>query len=290
MIGLRHVHPFAAALYLAVMIFFAMASLNPITCGIMLASGGALYCLLKGGRALLNSLRWSLPLMLLMTLINPLFVHRGATPLFFINGSPITLEALVYGGVSGMMLGSVYYWFACLGDIINDDKTVYLLGRRFPRMALVLSMTLNFVPRLKNCAVDIDDAQRALGVYDGEGLTNKIKSKLNVFSVLVSQSLEGSIETADAMEARGYSLPGRRSFGNYVFTCRDGLLCAFTVIIAIFALLLRICGVGGFDFYPWLSPMTFSLNDIIYYALPILLALYSMISEVGEKIKWRCLK
>ncbi len=108
MIGLRRVHPFAAALYLAVMIFFAMASLNPVTCGIMLFLGGALYGLLKGGITLLKSLRWSLPLMLLMTILNPLFVHRGATPLFFINGSPITLEALAYGGVSAMMLGSVY--------------------------------------------------------------------------------------------------------------------------------------------------------------------------------------
>ncbi len=290
MIGLRRVHPFAAALYLAVMIFFAMASLNPVTCGIMLFLGGALYGLLKGGITLLKSLRWSLPLMLLMTILNPLFVHRGATPLFFINGSPITLEALAYGGVSAMMLGSVYYWFACLSEIINDDKTVYLLGRRFPRMALVLSMTLNLVPRLKNCAVDIDDAQRALGVYDGEGIASKIKSKLNVFSVLVSQSLEGSIDTADAMEARGYSLPGRHSYGRYVFTCRDGLLCAFTAATAALALLMRIRGVGGFDFYPWLSKLTFSPNDIIYYALPVLLAFYSIIPEVGEKIKWRCLK
>ena len=37
------------------------------------------------------------PLFLLVAVTNPLFSHNGVTPLFFLNGNPVTLEALLYG-------------------------------------------------------------------------------------------------------------------------------------------------------------------------------------------------
>lgn len=37
---------------------------------------------------------------LLVAVTNPLFSHNGVTPLFYLNGNPVTLEAFVYGAGS----------------------------------------------------------------------------------------------------------------------------------------------------------------------------------------------
>ena len=264
--SIRMLHPSAAFLYFISLIALTMATLHPVTGGILFAAGALLYARLKGRRAFLRSFGWVLALMLCITAINPLFVHRGATVLFFINDSPFTLEALVYGAVSSFMLGGAFFWFACLSDVMTDDKIVCLLGRRCPRIALLLSMTLAFVPRLKRCAAETEDALTALGVYDGDGIIRRARAKMSVFSVLVSQSLEGSIETADSMLARGYGLPGRSPYSRYRFTVTDGVICALTVCATTAIILLRVCGAGDFGFYPEITHLAFDTKSILLFA------------------------
>ena len=41
---------------------------------------------------------------LLMAFANPLLVHNGETVLFFMNDNPVTLEAMIYGGMSSLMI------------------------------------------------------------------------------------------------------------------------------------------------------------------------------------------
>lgn len=290
MTGMKRFHPASAMIYFAAVIALAMVGLNPIGSAMFFVFGGVLYALLCGRSAFLKSLRWSLPLMAVIALTNPLFVHRGATALFFITGSPITLEALAYGGVSATMIGGVYYWFACLGSVMTDDKIVCIFGRRFPHIALVLSMTLGFVPRLGRMAGDINDAQISLGMYDGGSYSSRIRAKLSVFSVLVSQSLEGSIDTADTMLARGYALPGRSSFSRYRFGAGDAAFCVITAVLTVAAVTSMICGGGAFEFYPTLTDISFGVADIVFYISVFGLLFISILFETGEKLLWRCLK
>lgn len=271
--GIRMLHPSAAFMYFISVIALTMATLHPVTGGILFAAGALLYARLKGRRAFLRSFGWVFALMLCMTAINPLFVHRGATVLFFINDSPITLEALVYGTVSSLMLGGAFFWFACLGEVMTDDRIVCLLGKRCPKIALLLSMTLAFVPRLKRCASETEDALTALGVYDGDGIMRRVRAKMSVFSVLVSQSLEGSIETADSMLARGYGLPGRSSYSRYRFTFSDGIVCVLAVCIPAAIILLRVCGAGDFGFYPEITPIVFDAKNVLLFIFTFVLSI-----------------
>ncbi len=290
MTGMKRFHPASAMIYFTLVIALAMIGPNPISSAMFCVFGGALYALICGRSAFLKSLRWSLLLMAVVALTNPLFVHRGATVLFFISDSPITLEALLYGGVSAAMMGGVYYWFACLGAVMTDDRIVCIFGKRFPHLALVLSMTLGFVPRLGRMAGDINDAQISLGMYDGGSYSSRIRAKLCVFSVLVSQSLEGSIDTADTMLARGYALPGRGSFSRYRFGAGDAVFCAIATVLTAAAVTSMICGGGEFEFYPTLTNISFGAADIVFYASVFGLLFISIIFETGEKLLWRCLK
>lgn len=271
--GIRMLHPAAAFLYFISVIVLTMATLHPVTGGILFVTGVLLYERLKGARVFFRSLGWIFVLMLCMTAVNPLFVHRGATVLFFINDNPITLEALVYGGVSSLMLGGAFFWFACLGEVMTDDRIVCLMGKRCPKIALLLSMTLAFIPRLKRHAAETEDALTALGVYDGDGIMRRIMAKMSVFSVLVSQSLEGSIETADSMLARGYGMPGRSPYSRYRFTFADGVVCALSICIPTAIVLLRVCGAGDFAFYPEITPLVFDVKNTLLFIFTFALSI-----------------
>lgn len=61
---------------------------------------------LKGRKTVKVFLIGMLPVCLLTMVMNPLFSHAGATMLFYMrNGNPVTLESIVYGLASGLMLG-----------------------------------------------------------------------------------------------------------------------------------------------------------------------------------------
>ncbi len=66
---------------------------NPITLCLSLL-GGILFCLMLQRRSEIpGNIGFYVPLFLIIAVTNPLFSHNGVTPLFFLNGNPITLEA-----------------------------------------------------------------------------------------------------------------------------------------------------------------------------------------------------
>ena len=62
-------------------------------------------------------------------------VHNGVTVLFYLNDNRITLEAIIYGLASAIMLTSVIIWFSCFSVIVTADKFIYLFGRAAPVLA-----------------------------------------------------------------------------------------------------------------------------------------------------------
>lgn len=63
------------------------------------------------------------------------------------GGRPLTLESALYGLAAACLLGAVVLWFASWQAVLTADKITYLFGRIAPALALLLSLTLSFVPR-----------------------------------------------------------------------------------------------------------------------------------------------
>lgn len=283
-------HPACAFVYFISIILIAMFTMHPVVVSLCFLTGLVLYGVLRGGRRLLQSLKLSLPLMLIMALLNPLFSHRGSTVLLFLNDSPVTLEAVIYGCFSALMLAGVLYWFACYSEIVTSDKFIYLFGRIIPRLALLLSMTLAAVPRLKRQYREIEEAQRAQGLVVSEGYAARLRMRLRVMSALVSRALEGSIDTADSMRARGYGLKGRTAYSLFRFTRADALMLVLTVALAGTTLVLIASGAADFSYYPVLGTLSIgSLPLALYIALSLLTGL-SILIEIKETISWHILR
>lgn len=290
MSGFEKFHPIVLFTYYVCVILFTMFSTQPVILLCTLFGAILFFSMLHPARIVARNLVFYFFLFLLVAITNPLFSHNGETILFFMNDNPVTLEAIMYGGAIAVMIVGVMFWCKCLNVIMTSDKFLYLFGKTIPKLSLVLSMALRFIPLFKVQIKKINQAQKAMGLYASDSKFDKLGSSMRVFDSLLSWSLENSIETADAMKARGYGLPGRKNFSLFRFRKADGIL-----ITAIGIMMLYIGGnyfAGKFDFYyyPVVSWIGKKAGDIFRYAVVLLFMILPGLLELKEKIQWKYLR
>lgn len=301
-------HPLLNFFYFGVVLLFTMFNQHPVFLVISYAGALAYGILLNGWRKTLKQgLLLTLPALLIIALLNPMFNHYGVTMLYYIesSGNWITLEALVYGLVLGAVMFIVIQWFSCYNTVMTSDKFIYLFGRIIPALSLILSMALRFVPRFMRQLKVIRNGQKAMGRDVSEGnLLNRIKYGLQMLSILVTWALENAIETSDSMRSRGYGLHGRTAFSIYRFTKRDGVIGGLLAVL--FGVFTVGCARGaayavydprivmtGFDFQGYTAPVHISaVFAIITYIcfglfcfLPVFLNIYENLCLKESKKK-----
>lgn len=200
-------------------------------------AGAFLYGVyLKGRSTVRFGILFLTPMALVTAVVNPAFNHEGATILTYLpTGNPLTLESVLYGGASALMLASVVLWFMCYSSVMTSDKFIYLFGRIIPSLSLVLSMTLRFVPKFTAQMKSVSEAQRLIG-YDvlSGSLISRLRNAVKILSITVTWSMENAIETADSMKSRGYGLPGRSAFSIYRFGERDKYALAWLIFCGLY--------------------------------------------------------
>ncbi len=280
-------HPLINFIYFAAVIIFSAVYMSPPLVLISLAAALIYSIYLDGKKSLKFSFLMILPIALFAALVNVAFNHNGMTILCYLpTGNPITLESIVYGVTAAALLADVILWFFCFNRVITSDKFIYLFGRIIPSLSLILSMVLRFIPMLRRQHQSVAAAQCSLRKADGKnGFFSKIKRGTNVFSIMLTWSLENSIITADSMNARGYGLKGRTAFSRYRFYSRDGIVLAALIVLIGAQIFLTVIGCAKVSYYPYyeLSVTPISIYGYICYAL---LCVTPMIINLTEDIKW----
>lgn len=223
-------HPILNMLYFVGTIGVTVFVTHPVLLGISFVTGIAYSFLLKGVKHTLQfNLLFSLPAMVIVALINPMFNHYGVTIIGYLhNGNPFTLESCMYGVIMALMLACTLIWFSCYTEVMTSDKFIYLFGRIIPALSLVLSMCLRFVPKFIRQMGVISDGQKCIGRSVSNGsVIQRARHGITIFSILVTWALENAIETADSMKCRGYGEKGRTAFSLYRFDRRDQICLLF---------------------------------------------------------------
>ena len=277
-------NPVALAVYFLATAGVAMLCMEPVILSISLA-GALLTFFVLGGR---RGHGFALGLFLATALINPLVSHNGRTVLFVLNHSPITLEALLYGLAAGGMLLAALYWLRGFSAIMTSDKLLYLFGGLSPKLALVLSMALRYVPLLGRQGRKVHQAQLALGLYREDNLVDGLRGGAREFSILTTWALENGIVTADSMSARGYGLGPRSRF--FLFSWRTGDVLLAVISLALAGLALAGAQSRRFAFYPQLSAAPMTALSVLGYAAYAVLALLPAIFQLKEAIRWPLLQ
>lgn len=284
-------HPVVNFSFFAIILAFAMLFQHPVFLGVTLVSAFIFSWMLNGRKALRLCLLFCLPMFLFIAIANPLFNHRGGTTLFYFLDNPITLEAILYGLCSAASLVAVIVWFSCYNKIITSDKFLYMFGRITPAVALLITMTIRMIAKLKVHLKTIYKAQQAIGLDQRTGnVLARIKKGMRVLSILLSWSMEDAIETADSMKARGYGLKNRNTFSLFIFDKRDGLVLGLIAVLALICFAGYFEGYGTMEFYPMVKPLKVSASTIALYLTFSLLAFLPIIIEVKESWKWRSYK
>lgn len=253
-------HPLLNFVYFAVIIGVTMFSNHPAILLSSFITAWFYSVLLKGKKAMRFNFMVLLPVILITVLLNALNVHNGVTVLFYLNGNRITLEAIIFGFVQGIMLSSVIIWFTCFSAIVTEDKFIYLFGRIAPVIALTISMIFRFIPLLKNRFNEVSTAQRCMGRRkNGRSLTRRIRQFGKEISILIAWSLEASIESADSMEARGYGLRGRTSFHLFRLTGKERRILVLMLVLGVICIVACAMDYTNIYYYPklLLPPLSF---------------------------------
>lgn len=286
----NYFHPLTSLFYFSSVLAITMFCPHPIL--LIIAFLGGMLFFLKANRSkrIFKELGFFLVLFFAVALTNPLFSHKGVTPLFFLNSNPVTLEALLYGANMGIMLGGVILWFRCFNQVMTQDKLLYLFGKISPKISLLLSSALRFIPLLKRQAQKIRCSQKAMGLYSSDSWTDRLKGTLRVYSALIGWSLENAIDTGASMKARGYGLKGRSHYSLYRFKKSDGFMISIILILDLIVIIPIASGRLEFLFYPSVTEFIPDVYNLTAVAAFLILSFMPFIMEVKEDLQWRLCK
>ena len=284
-------HPWVNFLYFVLVIGFSMALNHPLAQGISLLCAIVYAIQTEGKKAVLFTLKWCLPVMLLTAFMNPAFSHEGITILLYLpTGNPLTLESILYGISAGVMIATVMLWFTNFNRVITSDKFIYLFGCIIPAMSLVLSMTLRFIPKFKSQLSVVIDAQKSIGRDISKGsVLQRTKIAVTTLSIMITWSLENAIETADSMKSRGYGLPGRTAFSNYSFDDRDRLALLFLGFCGLYLLSGTISNAFGFIYFPRLRYVGINVVTISFQLVYFMMCIMPVVLNGLEERKWKAI-
>lgn len=278
-------NPIAVFVYILCTAGIAMFTMIPGILALSLA-GALTYRLLCVGMS-----QWKIDLLLLgvgalAAVLNPLFNHDGVTVLFVLNRNPVTLEAVRYGVFAGVMLLAVMDWSRTFSRLMTSDRLLYLFGAVSRKLALILSMSLRYIPLFARQTRRVAAVQQTTGLY-GDSVSDRIRGGARVFSVMVSWALENGIVTADSMEARGYGAGRRTRFALFRFRAGDGVLAALTLLLAGTVILAGAVGSLNCLYYPAYRPPVLSPLCLCAHLAYGLLAFLPAGLEVAERIRFR---
>jgi energy-coupling factor transport system permease protein len=265
-----------------------MMTFHPWMIAISLIVSVAYGLMLDGLYSLKKNILIEIPIVLFSVVLQPLFLHNGVTPLFYINDNAVTLEMCVYGMIISAMLISVIHWVGCIGHFLPMDKLMYLFGRIIPTIGMILSMILRFVPLFKERFHQISDAQKGMGrTIKNTGFITGCRLYIRQLSILLSWSMEASIETAQSMESRGYGLKNRTSYHTYKISREDIWISIYLTILFIICVAGIVSGSLNVYYFPQINiPEVHGVSVGTMVAF-VLLSIFPCVYDIRGAVQWK---
>lgn len=264
MAGFKDLHPAILFLYYVVVIFTTIITLNPVMLTLSLIGAVLYYGLLSSRKECLKSIFFYLVVLAIIALTNPMFSHNGETVLIYINDNPITLESIIYGIFAGVMIVGVMFWCKCYERVMSTDKFLYLFGKAAPKISITISMSVRFIPDFKRQAENVSDVQKIMGIEERHG---KISGRLRVYESVLGRAMENSVDTADAMAARGFGIKRRTNYSIFRFTPADAIMSIYLFLYIVVFMAGIINKVYDFSYYPITDSLGINRVKLLFYSM-----------------------
>lgn len=195
------------------------------------------------GREIGRAAVLAVPLAVLIVAINAIVSRQGETVLVRAGEVlgrrlDITLEAVVYGGISGLRLLALVLPLALFTATVDPDDALRLFRRVSYRSALTASLATRLVPVLARDAARMGDAARCRPEPPPRGAAAR---------AALRGALDRSVDVAAALELRGYSSASRPRRSRAPWSRHDLRVAAAAAAVALTAVAARVAGASGFD-------------------------------------------
>ncbi|MEH7414604.1 energy-coupling factor transporter transmembrane component T [Neobacillus drentensis] len=225
---------------------------------------------------------------LLMVIMNPLFNERGRHLLVEINEHRVTLEAVVYGGMNAFSIIGIIALFVSYNIIMTPNKLLFIFAKVLPQFAVLLMLTLRFIPLMRRRLEEISVVQKSKGLTVSHGnWRERAKTGMLYVQTLLTFSLEEAIQTADSMKARGYGQGPRSSYEYFKINKTDIIAILYLLGLFGFIVIERFSGFGVLTVYPIMESWHLSLIDRAVFICNIMFLSFPLLVEAGGIFRWR---
>lgn len=199
---------------------------------------------------------------LLIMIINPLSFHGGKTIIWrgptlpIVGDVSICLEAICYGAAMGIRLLSILTIFCLAAAVVHPDRFLSLFSRFAYKSALVVSLATRMLPAAARELAKARVMLQMRGVdYTAGNLKERLKKYSWLLDILLLSSLEGALQTAEAMQARAFGSGPRTRYRRELWRPRD-LLCLASCCLALaFSFYAKAKGYADYNYYPQLGAL-----------------------------------
>ena len=258
----------SVAAWSAACLFIVLFTTNPAYKVTVLAAAIASLAADAGRKRMRGLLIAVLLIAAIATTLNFVSAHLGTTTLFALPqaipalGGTYTLEALTAGISGGITVATAIVAAAPFSLMLASHDVMDALPKSLSRTGAGIAASLSLVPSVAASFVQVTEAQRLRG-WRPRGP----RSWAEVIVPVVLTSVEGSIQLAESMEARGFGSGPRTSLKASQLKRNDWLLIAASAL----AITAFIAGRAA-DWYPYPTLTVPTLDGIPLAACLLLFA------------------
>ena len=289
-------NPFCKLAWLSGILVLALIFDNPLYILLLFLATLPMVIIAKVWKEWASFMRFTSYLCLAVVVINALVSHQGnhvicQAPFSLpIIGIPrITLEAICCGAGNAMrLLAIISAFFLVTFTIHPDELMLALMKMKLPyKSVLVTSLSTRFVPTLFEDVERITDVQRSRGLELDKGrMLQRIKGRMTVIIPLISNSLDRTVQVAEAMESRAFGVGKGRTFYRGIGMSKLDII---TFVLAfspcILGAVMRSRGYGDYQYYPTVEQMSFNgLECSMLVLLMLLLSVILFMAFLKERI------
>ncbi|MHA1729329.1 MAG: energy-coupling factor transporter transmembrane component T family protein [Promethearchaeota archaeon] len=273
---------------------------NPIYLGVLFLNLIIISLFALSASKCFNFIRYTAIIGFFILIFNILLNRQGNTvliyfPLFFGIFSftfVVTLETLLYSGISILQLALMMYTFGLMNIIINPDELMQaFIKLKMPYIfSLLTTLSVRFFPLLMDDLNTISDVQRTRGYeIDKGGWFSRVKNRMVLLLPLLANSLERSIQVSEALEARAFGISKHRQFYRGISLKKSGyLIITLNIGLLGFLIFYGLRGYGTYDIYPAVSPIVltnidFIILSVIFFGNLLLLFLIKLGGNVNDR-------
>ncbi len=264
--SIHRLHPACKIIWVFGVIFASILINDPILLFLIFISTITFAIYGKIFREWFSLIKLALWLSFIIIFINTIASQNGSTILLYINVTDLiaiqfNLESIIFGLAMSLRLLSALSAFAILTLSIDpDDFMQVILHLKFPYKAvLTTNIAIKFIPCVLSDLQILQDSVKTRGYnLDDKKIFGKIRRKSSLISPLLTNSLDRSIQLAEAMESRGFGSSKKTFYKSIKTTFIDYYFIYLSTIIFLIVFLIWSLKISSFQYYPTLSGINFT--------------------------------